>query len=131
MLGVRLKMIADPYIDQTWVCNPGLAFIRNPEELFSDVDIDAIFFFSSSFLHADQIIPAAARLPEVLRRNAPGYDHSRYRYGPVSIRQRGGGGLRRGGHDGRSGIGEAGDIDSAITTMRLSSGALAVIDNSR
>lgn len=205
MSGVRLELVADPYIDEDWAGRRGLRTTLNPEDLFSDEGIEAVLIFSPSTLHAEQIIAAARvgkhifcekpialdpdRIREALRAVAgaevklqvgfnrrfdPDFQRvkqtvdsgeigrihlikitSRDPAPPPIDYLRTSGGMFRDMtiHDFDmvrylSGseveevyamgtvlvdpaIGEAGDIDTAITTMRLANGALAVIDNSR
>ncbi len=205
MPGVRLKMIADPYIDRAWAGKLGLPVTQDSAELFSDADIDAILIFSPSALHADQIIAAAQAGKHIFCEKPIALDPDKIRPAlqvveeagvklqvgfnrrfdpefqrikqavttgeigqihlikvtsrdpappPIDyIQSSGGMFLDMTIHDFDmvrylSGseveevyavgavmvdpaIGKAGDIDTAITTMRLSSGALAVIDNSR
>jgi len=71
------------------------------------------------------------RVRESLRRDVRGHDDPRLRHGPVPLRVRDRGGLRVRSRSRRSRNRKAGDIDTAVTSMRLSNGALAVIENSR
>ncbi len=205
MPGVRLKMIADPYIDRAWADNLGPKITQNPEDLFSDADIDAILIFSPSDLHAEQIIAAAQAGKHIFCEKPIALDPDNIQQALQAVEEAGVklqvGFNRRFDPDFRrvkqavtigeigqihlikitardpapppidyvqssggmfldmtihdfdmvrylSGseveevyavgavmvdpaIGGTGDIDTAITTMRLNSGALAVIDNSR
>jgi myo-inositol 2-dehydrogenase/D-chiro-inositol 1-dehydrogenase len=205
MPGVRVKVVADPFIDEDWARDLGLATSPDPEVVFSDADIDAVLIFSPSTMHADQIIAAAqagkhifcekpiALEPERIREALAAVAEAgvklqigfNRRFDPEFLRLKEG---MKSGEVGRlhliritardpalppidyvktSGgmfldmtihdfdmvrylsdsevkevyatgavmidpaIGEAGDIDTAITTMKLENGALAVIDNSR
>ncbi len=205
MPGVRLKLIADPYMDEDWARSRGLRTTPDPEDLFSDPAIEGILIFSPSSLHAGQITAAAragkhifcekpiALDPDHIRQALLAVDSAgvklqvgfNRRFDPELQR------VKQAVDDGEIGaihliritsrdpapppleylqtsgglfldmtihdfdmvrylsgsevdevyatgavlvdpaIGEAGDIDTAVTTMRLSNGALAVIDNSR
>ncbi len=205
MPGVQLKLIADPYMDEDWARSRGLKTTPDPEDLFSDPEIEAVLIFSPSSLHAEQIIAAAragkhifcekpiALDPINIRQALQAVDSAgvklqvgfNRRFDPdiqrvkqavddgeigtihliritsrdpapppmEYLRTSGGIFLDMTIHDFDmvrylsgsevdevyaagavmvdSAIGEAGDIDTAVTTMKLSNGALAVIDNSR
>lgn len=203
--GVRMKLIADPYMDEEWARERGLVTTRDSEAVLSDEEIEAVLIFSPSTLHADQIIAAAKggkhifcekpialdtdRIREALaavstanvklqigfnRRFDPDFRCLREAVSsgeigrlyqikitardpalpPIDyVKTSGGMFLDMTVHDfdmvrylsgseveevfaaGAAmidpAIGEAGDIDTAITTLKLKNGALAVIDNSR
>jgi myo-inositol 2-dehydrogenase/D-chiro-inositol 1-dehydrogenase len=205
MPGVRMKLIADPFMDEEWAGERGLVTTRDPEAVLADEEIEALLIFSPSTLHADQIIAAAKggkhifcekpialdpdRIREALdavaeanvklqigfnRRFDPDFRRLREAVSsgeigrlyqikitardPASppidyVKTSGGMFLDMTVHDfdmvrylsgseveevyatGAAmidpAIGEAGDIDTAITTLKLKNGALAVIDNSR
>jgi myo-inositol 2-dehydrogenase/D-chiro-inositol 1-dehydrogenase len=200
-----MKLMADPYMDEEWAWERGLATTKNPEAVLSDGEIEAVLIFSPSTLHADQIIAAAksgkhifcekpiALDPERIRQALAAVSTAKVklqigfnrRFDPDFRR------LREAVSSGESGrlyqikitardpalppidyvktsggmfldmtvhdfdmvrylsgseveevfatgaamidpaIGEAGDIDTAVTTLKLKNGALAVIDNSR
>ncbi|UCH11736.1 MAG: inositol 2-dehydrogenase [Fidelibacterota bacterium] len=205
MPGVRMKLMADPYIDETWARGRSLAVTTEPEAVFADKEIEAVLIFSPSTLHADQIITAAENGKHIFCEKPIALDPDRIRqaldavakakvklqigfnrrFDPEFCRLReavssgeigrlyqikitardpalpsidyvktsGGMFLDMTIHDfdmvrylsgseveevfaagaamiDRT-IGEAGDIDTAITTLKLTNGALAVIDNSR
>ncbi len=69
MPGVRLKLIADPYIDEDWARSRGLQTTPDPQDLFSDPQIEAVLIFSPSSLHAEQIIAAAQANKHISVRN--------------------------------------------------------------
>jgi myo-inositol 2-dehydrogenase/D-chiro-inositol 1-dehydrogenase len=205
MPGVRMKLIADPFMNEEWARERGLAATKDPEAVLSDGDIEAVLIFSPSTLHADQIVAAAksgkhifcekpiALDPDLIRQALAAVSTAKVklqigfnrRFDPDFRR------LREAVSSGESGrlyqikitardpalppidyvktsggmfldmtvhdfdmvrylsgseveevyatgaamidpaIGEAGDIDTAITTLKLKNGALAVIDNSR
>jgi myo-inositol 2-dehydrogenase / D-chiro-inositol 1-dehydrogenase len=205
MPNVRLKAIADPYIDKSWADSRNLNAITNVENIFNDKEIDAVLILSPSTLHAEQIVKASragkhifcekpiALDPEKIkeaikeadqnnvklqigfnRRFDPNFKRLKHavesgKIGdlylikiisrdpappPVEyIKESGGIFLDMTIHDFDmirylSGsevdqvfaagavlvdpnIGKAGDIDTAITTLKLANGALASIDNSR
>lgn len=205
MPGVRLKVVADPYIDEAWAKGWGLPTTQEPEAVFSDDDIEAVLIFSPSTLHADQIIAAARAGKHIFCEKPIALDPDRIKQALSAVAEAGVklqvGFNRRfdpefrrvkqavdSGEIGRmylvritardpapppieyvqtsggmfldmtihdfdmvrylSGsevievyaagavlvdpaIGEAGDVDTAITTMKLKNGALAVVDNSR
>ncbi|MFH0881926.1 MAG: inositol 2-dehydrogenase [bacterium] len=202
---IRVKRIADPYIDETWAVSHGLDWSKQPEDVFADAEIDAVLILSPSPLHADHIIQAARankhifcekpialnpeRIREALaevskagvklqigfnRRFDPNFrrikeDVDAGKIGQVYyiritardpappsteyIRDSGGMFLDMTIHDfdmvrylssseveevfaagavlADRAFAEVGDVDTAITTIRLKNGALAVIDNSR
>ncbi|MFB0516474.1 MAG: inositol 2-dehydrogenase [Candidatus Neomarinimicrobiota bacterium] len=205
MPDARLKVIADPFLDDKWARRWGLSTTREPDAVFSDDEIEAVLIFSPSPLHAEQII-AAARAGKHIFCEKPialEPDHIRQalqvvegegvklqvgfnrRFDPDFMRLKeavdageigriylikitardpaspsldyvktsGGMFLDMTIHDfdmvrylsGSEAeevfavgavlidpaIGAAGDVDTAITTMKLKSGAMAVIDNSR
>lgn len=205
MPGVRMKLIADPYIDEAWARDRGLTIAKEPEAVFADKEIEAVLIFSPSTLHADQIITASEmgkhifcekpialnpdRIREALdavtkagvklqvgfnRRFDPEFRRLREAVSsgeigrlyqikitardpalpPIDyVKTSGGMFLDMTVHDFDmvrflsgseveevfamgvamidTAIGKAGDIDTAITTLKLKNGALAVIDNSR
>ncbi len=202
---VSIKAVTDPFMDQNWVKSRQLNVVPNPDTIFNDSDIKAVFIMSPSTLHAEQIILAAKAKKHIFcekpialnpiliqqaldtvqdagvklqvgfnRRFDPNFSHLReiYKNGKIGnlymvkiiardpspppveyIKSSGGIFLDMTIHDFDmvrylSGsevvevyaagtvlvdpaIGEAGDIDTAITTLTLENGALAVIDNSR
>jgi len=205
MPDARLKIVADPFIDDNWARSRGLSPALDPEAVFSDDEIEAALIFSPSPLHAEQIIAAARAGKHIFCEKPIALDPDRIRQAlrvvaeegvklQVGFNRRFDPDFRRvkqavaSGEIGRiylikvtardpappsmeyvkasggmfldmtihdfdmvrylSGseveevyaagavlvdpaIGEAGDIDTAITTMKLRNGALAVIDNSR
>jgi myo-inositol 2-dehydrogenase/D-chiro-inositol 1-dehydrogenase len=205
MPGVRMKLIADPFMNEEWARERGLVATKDPEAVLSDGEIEAVLIFSPSTLHADQIVAAAKsgkhifcekpialdpdRIREALdavaeanvklqigfnRRFDPDFRRLREAVSsgesgrlyqikitardpavpPIDyVKSSGGMFLDMTVHDfdmvrylsgseveevyatGAAmidpAIGEAGDIDTAITTLKLKNGALAVIDNSR
>lgn len=205
MPDARLKIVADPFIDDNWARSWGLSTALDPEAVFSDDEIEAALIFSPSPLHAEQIIAAARAGKHIFCEKPIALDPDHIRQAlkvvaeegvklQVGFNRRFDPDFRRikqavaSGEIGRlylikitardpapppmeyvkgsggmfldmtihdfdmvrylSGseveevyaagavlvdpaIGEAGDIDTAITTMKLRNGALAVIDNSR
>ncbi|GAH58645.1 unnamed protein product, partial [marine sediment metagenome] len=205
MPDARLKIVADPFIDDNWARSRGLSTALDPESVFSDDEIEAALIFSPSPLHAEQIIAAARAGKHIFCEKPIALNPDRIRQAlkvvaeegvklQVGFNRRFDPDFRRikqavaSGEIGRlylikitardpapppmeyvkgsggmfldmtihdfdmvrylSGseveevyaagavlvdpaIGEAGDIDTAVTTMKLSNGALAVIDNSR
>ncbi|MDZ7260921.1 MAG: inositol 2-dehydrogenase [candidate division KSB1 bacterium] len=205
MPDARLKLIADPYIDENWARSLGLNFTLSPDAIFADAEIEGVLILSPSPLHADQIIEAARagkhifcekpialdpdRIVKALevvqqegvklqvgfnRRFDPDFKRLKQAVAagdigriyvikitardpkPPSIeyvKNSGGIFLDMTIHDFDMvrylsdseveevyatgavlidpAIGEAGDVDTAITTLKLKNGALAVIDNSR
>lgn len=205
MPGVRLKLIADPYIDEDWARTLGLSTTLDPAELFSDPEIAAVLIFSPSNLHAEQIITAAEAGKHIFCEKPIALDPDRIRQALLAVETAGVKlqvgfnrrfdpdikRVKQAVDDGEIGqmqliritsrdpapppmdylrisggifldmtvhdfdlvrflsgsevdevyaagavmvdpaIGEIGDIDTAVTTMKLSNGALAVIDNSR
>ncbi len=203
--GARLKIIADPFMDDNWARSWGLSTALDTEAVFSDDEIEAVLIFSPSPLHAEQIIAAARAGKHIFCEKPIALDPHRIKQALKAVAEEGVklqvGFNRRfdpdfrrikqavdSGEIGRiylikitardpapppmeyvktsggmfldmtihdfdmvrylSGseveevyaagtvlvdpaIGEAGDIDTAITTMKLKNGALAVIDNSR
>jgi len=202
---VSIKAITDPFMDHDWAKSRQLNVVANPDVIYDDTSIDAVFIMSPSTLHAEQIIQAAKAgkhifcekpialdpimikeaLDEVKkakvklqvgfnRRFDPNFSYIKdvYSSGKIGylhivkiiardpspppaeyVNQSGGMFLDMTIHDFDMvrflsnsevvevfaagavlvdpAIGEAGDIDTAITTMTLDNGALAVIDNSR
>ena len=202
---VVIKAITDPFMDHEWAKGRQLNVVDNPEIIFNDPSIDAVFIMSPSTLHAEQIIKAAKAgkhifcekpialdpilireaLDEVKKANVklqvgfnrrfdPNFSHLKSVYSsgkigdlymvkiiardpspppPEYVNQSGGMFLDMTIHDFDMvrflsnsevvevfaagavlvdpAIGKAGDIDTAITTLTLDNGALAVIDNSR
>ncbi len=205
MPDARLKIVADPFIDDDWARSWELSTALDPEAVFSDDEIEAALIFSPSQLHAEQIIAAARAGKHIFCEKPIALDPDRIRQAlkvvaeegvklQVGFNRRFDPDFRRlkqavdSGEIGRiylikitardpapppmeyvkasggmfldmtihdfdmvrylSGseveevyaagavlvdpaIGEAGDIDTAITTMKMRNGALAVIDNSR
>ncbi|MFC1543174.1 inositol 2-dehydrogenase [Candidatus Neomarinimicrobiota bacterium] len=205
MPDVRLKTVADPFIDEVWAQGWGLSTAPDPETVISDDEIEAVLIFSPSALHAEQIIIAAkagkhifcekpiALNPDYIRqalkvvaeegvklqigfnrRFDPDFRRIREAAASGEIGQlymikitsrdpapppmeyvKGSGGIfldmtihdfdmvrylsgseveevyAAGAVLVDPAIGKAGDIDTAITTLKLKNGALAVIDNSR
>ena len=205
MPGVQIKLIADPYLDESWARERGLDATTEPEAVFAEEEIEAVLIFSPSTLHADQIITASKmgkhifcekpialdpdRIQEALdvvaksnvklqigfnRRFDPEFRRLREAVSsgeigrlyqikitardpalpPIEyVKTSGGMFLDMTVHDfdmvrylsgseveevfavGAAmidpAISKAGDIDTAITTLKLKNGALAVIDNSR
>ncbi|MEE9166135.1 MAG: inositol 2-dehydrogenase [Candidatus Neomarinimicrobiota bacterium] len=205
MRGARVKTVADPFMDETWARDLALNATLNPEEIFSDPQIEAVIICSPSELHTEQVIKAALSGKHVFCEKPIALDPDRIEKALKIVRQQGvklqvgfnrrfdadfmslktavtsrkigsvhiikitsrdpspppveyvqtSGGifLDMAIHDFDmvrylsgseveqvyaagsvlvdSAIGIAGDVDTAITSMRLKSGALAVIDNSR
>ena len=59
MPNVKIKAIADPYIDKSWADSRNLNATTNVDDIFSDKEIDAVLILSPSTLHAEQIIRAS------------------------------------------------------------------------
>ncbi len=63
MPNVELKRIVDPFADEamnTWAKSVGIAEVsKNPDDIFSDPEINAVIICSSTDTHADFIIAAA------------------------------------------------------------------------
>jgi myo-inositol 2-dehydrogenase/D-chiro-inositol 1-dehydrogenase len=205
MPDARLKMIADPYIDENWAKSLGLNFTLSTEAIFADDEIEGVLILSPSPLHADQIIEAACAGKHIFCEKPIAFDPEHIvkaleivkkegvklqvgfnrRFDPhfkrlkqavnageigrvyfikitardpalppiEYVKNSGGIFLDMTIHDFDmvrylSGseveevyaagavlvdpaIGKAGDVDTAVTTMKLKNGALAVIDNSR
>lgn len=147
-LGARLKMVVDPYLDETWAKNLSLNTARHTNAIFSEDEIEGVLICSPSPFHAEQIIGIIGRIyfikitsrdpapPSIEYVNASGgifldmtihdFDMIRYLSGSEVEEVYAAGTVLV-----DSAIGEAGDVDTAITTMKLKDGALAVIDNSR
>jgi myo-inositol 2-dehydrogenase/D-chiro-inositol 1-dehydrogenase len=63
MQDAEIKVIADPFANEDmvkWAASIGVSNVtKNPEEVFSDAEIDAVIICSSTDTHADFIIKAA------------------------------------------------------------------------
>lgn len=57
----KIKSIADPYLDEQWAKEKSIAYVsREPDELLTDQEIDAVLICSPAPMHVPQIIAAAA-----------------------------------------------------------------------
>lgn len=57
--GIKVKLIADPCVDEEWAKSQGIACSRDPENIFADRGIQAVLICSPAPLHVPQIITAA------------------------------------------------------------------------
>jgi myo-inositol 2-dehydrogenase/D-chiro-inositol 1-dehydrogenase len=58
--GIRLKSVADPYLEPDEWSSRGIEWAREPERLIDDSDIEAVLICSPTPTHAE-LIEAAAR----------------------------------------------------------------------
>ena len=52
MPGVRMKLIADPYMDENWAREHGLTATTEPEAVFADEDIEDLVIAFSAYKQA-------------------------------------------------------------------------------
>lgn len=79
---VRLVTMADPYFSDemaAWATAQGIRVSKEPEDVFSDPDIDAVLICSSSNTHAEFIVRAARAGKDIFCEKPIDYDIDRIR----------------------------------------------------
>lgn len=74
---VRLVTMADPYFSDemaAWATAQGIRVSKEPEDVFSDPDIDAVLICSSSNAHAEFIVRAARAGKDIFCEKPIDYD---------------------------------------------------------